>query len=755
MRFYCLMTAFLLMSFSVLDRVTAQTIPAGEIIDVENLKDYLKEEVKNQLKEKGALSQVRLAGYMREKFSERFFYDYRTLEERLALYNNTYGREDEHRIRALDHMGKFADSTQWLLPFNYLNGAKVNAYALRHLARQHKMVDVAFLYFINEKNPEYIRYFEGQMRSLNHALITGQYERIEDGNGVYEVFRSGYRILNWLWIHNMLLNEREYSDEDQLRTIATLLQHGAHLYERNAGFRPGNHQTKGMSSLAMLSILLRDFVDTDLWYSRAMERLEEHLLKEINADGFQFERSVHYHMSDINNYFYVFQLAKISGLEVSKVWEDKLRSLFTTLVKIAYPDKTAPVLQDDTEIPWGEKNKIDGALTLGYLLFEDPEFGYFANDRVDASMYWFLQQRQVELLKNIKHREPTYGSLAFSDTDYYIMREGWNKGDKMMIISAGLDEIKPDHQHGDMLGIQAIANGHIILPNYQVRYSLGDLELFKNSMVKNVALVDHELQGKQWTANKGGSGFGKFRELPNPETIVWQSNEDFDLFTGSHDGFENIGVSYTRQVIYIKDDFWIVRDRFRSEEPHTYKQVWQGHYTAEEGPNLIRSSFDDGNGCDIFQLNDVDAMTVSGARGKQWTVVIKEGERNFDFLTIVFPFNGYDNRINETDENISLGGWKINQSEWQITGDSHASISKDYESYFFGVSTISIGQMMIQTEKSTDLFIRLEGKDLIVKMLGDAPQEISISGTAEGQSDNQAEMNKYNMKPGDVLIVRL
>jgi hypothetical protein len=492
-------------------------------------------------------------------------------------------------------LGKYSDSTNWLLPFNYLNGDPVNAYALRHLARQHKMVDIAFLYFNENKNPQYIRYFENQMRSLNAALDQKQFEKIEDGNGVYEVFRSGYRILNWLWIHNLFLNEPEYSDEDQLYTIATLLQHASHLYERNDKFRSGNHQTRGMSALAMLGIIFRDFEDADLWLDRAMLRLGEHLDKEINPDGFQFERSVHYHMSDINNFFYVFQLAKISQIPVDKVWESKLYALFETLAKIAYTDKKAPVLQDDTDIPWAVKNEISGVMTLGYLLFEDPVFGYFAEDRVENDIYWFMQQRQLDLLKNKTQKKPEYGSLHFPNTHYYIMREGWNPIDKMMVISAGLDEKKPDHQHGDMLGVQAIANRHSILPNYQVRYSLLDFELFKNSLVKNVALVDQELQGKEWTSNKGGSGFGKFRSFPNPKVITWNSNDNYDLFVGSHDGFKNIDVEYSRQVIYIKDNFWLIKDNFHSDENHEYKQVWQGHYSTEEGPNLLRASFNDGS----------------------------------------------------------------------------------------------------------------------------------------------------------------
>ena len=70
-------------------------------------------------------------------------------------------------------------------------------------------------------------------------------------------------------------------------------------------------------------------------------------------------------------------------------------------MKIAYPDRSAPVLQDDTDNPWGETNDISGAMTLGYLLFEDPIFGYFASDKVEDRVFWFLNNKQIKLLENI------------------------------------------------------------------------------------------------------------------------------------------------------------------------------------------------------------------------------------------------------------------------------------------------------------------------------------------------------------------
>ncbi|MEP1487640.1 MAG: heparinase II/III family protein [Algibacter sp.] len=732
---------YVMLFFVAVNSLFAQvSIPSNKVINSSNLPNYLTAEAKQELGG-NKITTLDLANYLRQKFSECYFYDWQKIDERFSNYKRLYpNAEKSHQERASDHMGKYPSAAQWVLPFNYKNGKPVNAYALRHLARQHKMVDIAYQYHYQNKDAKYLNYFKNQLQSLNIAFHKNEYEKIEDGNGVYEAFRSGYRVLNWLHIHNMFLGEESYTDADQLTTIATLLQHGAHLYERNAKFHAGNHQTRGLSALAMLSILLKDFEGTDKWYDRAMNLLEEHLRKEINEDGFQFERTVHYHMSDIGNYYYVYQLAKISKLDVKPFWQEKLKSLFVSLTKIAYPNKYAPVLSDDTDAPWAEKNNISGALTLGYLLFESPKMGYFANNQVESKMFWYSTDKQLEMLKNIESKTPTMKSVDFPITGYYIMREGWKVDDKMMVISAGLDAKKPDHQHGDMLGIQAVANDRVILPNYQVRYSLKDLELFKNSMTKNVALVDDALQGKQYTSNKGGSGFGKFRELPNPNVIVWNSNKDLDVFIGSHDGFKNIGVEYSRQVIYIKDDFWIVKDNFTSHKTHEYKQVWQGHYSLEASPNLIRSTFDNASGLDIYQIKKIDTVTTSGQRGKQWSVVSKLGKKNFSFITVLYPYKGYDNRLDEDSSSPKIKGWELNDIKWNLEGDESTSLSKGNETLFFEIEKVVIEGVNIEFSEAADVFIKLKGKQLIIKSLKEKDIHVSFK--------NEKPML---LKPGEVI----
>ncbi len=712
-------------SASSLSIETAE-IPSDRILDAHELALLIKDGALPKKSRNARHNQKQLASYLRDLFNRRYFFNATDFETRFKQYNELFPAQKEiHYARTKAHMDLHPAKTPWKMPFKTLKTEPVTAYQFRHLSRQHKMLDIAFTHFYKQSDNSHILYFVDQVQSLNSAFISGDYEKVEDGNGTYEKFRAGYRVLNWLLVHNALMYETAYSDYDQINTVATLLHEGAVLYKNNQRFQNGNHQTRGVSALAMLAIIFSEFQGTDKWLEKAMQMLELHLDNEINADGFQFERSVHYHISDIHNYFYVYQLAKLNNVSISEDWSNKLRELFDTLIKISYPDKTAPVLQDDTDKPWSEYNDLSDIMTLGYLLFESPEYGYFSTGSVSSHMYWYIRSEQLKQLSAIETKAPSYRSLAFVDTGYYVMREGWKATDKMMIISAGLDDKKPDHQHGDMLGIQAYANGHILLPNYQVRYNLPDYELFKNSWVKSVALVDNIPQGQKYTSNKGGSGFGKFKKLPQPSVLAWGSNNDIDVFVGTHNGFDNVGVQYTRKIIYLRDEFWLVKDAFKSDESHEFQQVWQGHYTHEAAPELLRATFPDGAGFDIYQLTSVDKVSRNGKRGKLWSVVSKSKKGGTRFITALYPYHNYLNRIDETSANPVIGGWSINDKDIETSGKNAISLSKNNKAIIFDATGSNFSSASFVFPEESDFFLikrdnvlflqSLNGKDVLVK----------------------------------------
>ncbi|QBO58421.1 hypothetical protein [Chryseobacterium salivictor] len=238
-------------------------------------------------------------------------------------------------------------------------------------------------------------------------------------------------------------------------------------------------------------------------------------------------------------------------------------------------------------------------------------------------------------------------------------------------------------------------------------------------MVKNVALVDDELQGKEYAGNQGGSGFGKFRSLPKPQNIAWNTNGDLDLYIGSHNGFENIGVKYSRQVIYLRNDFWLVKDNFRANTPHTYKQIWQGHYTSQKGPDLLRSAFDDGSGNDIYQLKPADAVSSSGTQGKQWNVVSKNNKSDYSFITAIVPFKTFDQSIDQYRENPSLKGWNINDLQWKTKGAQAISLTKENLAVFFSVKSLTAKNIQFRFSEEADFFVKTKGNTVLIQSLSE------------------------------------
>lgn len=746
---------------SHLDRVPAdRLISNDELVAVLDTRDNPElERIVAIYEEQPAKGLEALASYFREAFSRRYFFDWRKLDSRFAYYAGHFpSKRAGHQQMTGIHMGLYPASTRWKLPFRNLKGDEVSAYEYRHLARQHKMLDMAFMYHYEQGNPEYVHYFNAQRDSLNEAFTLGQYEDRSGGNGAYESFRAGYRVMNWLQVHAFYLGSADYGWQDQLETIRTLLHTAAVLYEKNPGFRYGNHQTRGVAALAMVSILLQDFRGTDVWFEQAMDILEQHMEKEVNADGFQFERSVHYHIGDINNYFKVLQLARLGDMPVPETWLSKLKAMFEVGIVLARPDRRLPVLQDDTDRPWAESNDMDEFMMLGAILFDDPEINYFAAHAVTAGAYWWLTGDQIAGLADLERRPPVILSTELPQTGYYVMRESWDENSRHMVISAGLSEHKPDHQHGDMLGLVAWANGQDILPNYQVRYFLEDFRYFKNSFAKNVAIVDGTPQGQGWISNKGGTGFGKWKKLPNPAVIAWLKQPAWDFFAGTHDGYQDRGVTYFRKVLFLKGLGWIVRDIFESSKgPADFQQVWQGHYSDQGGGNHHRSTFADGSGLEIVQLGGQAESWSAQTRQGKGNLVYSMTAENAGYTTLLYPFDSFATRLPGSMANesrMTAGGWtiRLGDGEDMVAGglNSNAKIALLHESgaFLLDASHLVVGDLELNLPGRGDLHIAMH--------TGSAPELtwLGLHDVVIGLGGNKQGAASLSFKPGEKQLLR-
>ncbi|MBU0476253.1 MAG: heparinase II/III family protein [Bacteroidetes bacterium] len=709
------------------------------------------------------LALINLANYFSNKMCDRYFFNWKTFNYKISEYKKQFpGNVKSHYENAREHMSLFNSEPQWVIPSKGKDGSEISAYQLRHLARQHKAVDIMFVYYYSNESSEYLQYLINQINSLATNYYSGNYDK--GGNGIFESYRAGNRISNWLFIYNALLASEKFNWRDQIDFIKTFYFHAEELEKETKKFHFGNHHTKGVMALALTSILFPEFDCSEDNLKNSLNLLTEHIFKEVKPDGFQFERTVHYHIGDIDNYFYVYQLAKLNNIEISNDFKIRLKMMFDALTKIALPIKTLPILQDETDTPWAEYNKMTSVMTIGSLLFEEPLYKYFSDKNITAEYYWFFRKSDIEKFKVMKKLKPQLGSTALEEIGYYVMRNGWEKDSEYLIVSAGLSEQKPDHQHGDMLGLYAYANGNIILPNYQCRYFLEDYSYFKNSFVKNVAIVDSIPQGQNWKGNSGGSGFGKWLSLPEPNVVQWQDEKQYSLFIGSHNGYEKNGIMYTRIVLFIKEGFFIIKDLFEniSNVEHNFQQIWQGNYSSENNNRLLRSTFQNGSGLDIYQLDTHNySIDKSNTRGKGSAIVSAISVNDFSFNTLLYPFSNFGERliISKEDEVEKIGNWKNYKQKYidsEIAVNANQIITKDSSLINMRVSSIQVGDLIMSfPNKSDNLLIRESGYLKLIS-LNNSSQLIEFSSEAKLIINDKNEVHKsYALGAGKIIKIRI
>ena len=642
-----------------------------------------------------------LTDSVKERSKNRYYFDWSDFLFLIEDYEKAYPGifEDKHRPLAEYHISRYAPETHWKLPFQNLLGEEVTAYELRHLARQQKSADMTLIYFFYNDKP-YLDYWTRQVADLMQAYEAGDYD--DEGNGIFEYYRAGRRIHNWLFNHHAYYNSPDYSVENQKLLIKTFIYHGHDLAERTRKYNPGNHHTKGLVALFEIAVFLQDFTFSDVWIEQSLNWLTEHMRREINEDGFQFERSVHYHFGDIENYLRVYQLAKINNIPVPELFEQRFKEMFNVLVKLAQPDKNLPVLQDDTDHFLKEVNDLGGIFKAGSLLLKDPVLEYFAADYPDSEWFWLISRM---LDQNVAEPKlPEYGSLAFEQTGYYIMRSGWDRVDAHMSISAGLSDVKPDHQHGDMLGLTAYAGENQILPTYQVKYNMPDYQDFKNSWVKNVAIVDSIPHGRDWKGNIGGSGFGKFLTLPNPKTLIWENGEYLDVYVGTHDGYKDLNVETYRTVLFLKTiKEWIVCDLFQAPEFHQYQQIWQQLDASGPHGSLFRA-FDNGMTFSVLQKTPADYTTAMNLFREKKSWMVSTTADTFQFVTHLLLRTGHEqDKTGITWNKLPfLSGIRISDNSSIVLCEGNTII-------LFGVNTIQVGKTHIKSNVPVNLILEKMG----------------------------------------------
>ena len=256
-------------------------------------------------------------------------------------------------------------------------------------------------------------------------------------------------------------------------------------------------------------------------------------------------------------------------------------------MQVTLPNGKTPIIGDDDGgrmLPFttAEPDDFRGSIAVGAAIFDRTDHRMIAGQSTEE-MFWLMGPDAIRAYKAGEASEPAPVSRGFADGGYYAMRDGWSDTDNYLLVDCGdVGSLAGGHGHADALSIEVAVHGKTLFVDsgtYTYHESRELRDYFRSTAAHNTLVVDG------LSSSTPGNTFGwKTRASANCRT--WISDDRFDFFEGSHDGYQRLPSpgTHTRSILFLKSDYWIMRDVFETAGEYEYSLNF--HYDVERKPAI-------------------------------------------------------------------------------------------------------------------------------------------------------------------------
>ena len=387
-----------------------------------------------------------------------------------------------------------------------------------------------------------------------------------------------FRAISWLWSLQFFKHSPHLDAALYTRALKFLHAHARHL-ETNLStyFSPNTHLTGEALALVYLGTLLPEFRAASRWRETGARILHAELHRQVRPDGVYFEQTSYYqrYTADFYLHFRALLGTGHNATTHAAPLEEKLQALLDHLMYITAPDGTTPLFGDDDGgrlAPFDERapNDFRATLATGATLFRRPDYKFVAREATEETL-WLLGAQGLQDFDALHAEQPARQSRAFTDGGYYVMRDGWTSDNSYLLLDCGTHgTLGGAHAHADALAILGCTargfNALVDSGTYTYTGSPALRDEFRATAAHNTLNIDGE------SSSVPESAF-RWRRMADAACHKWLSHARFDLFEGEHDGYMRLDApaKHLRSVLFIKGDYWIMRDRVETGGAHRYE----------------------------------------------------------------------------------------------------------------------------------------------------------------------------------------
>lgn len=359
---------------------------------------------------------------------------------------------------------------------------------------------------------------------------------------------AALRLFSWTWLFHVFADSPSWSDEAfRIRFLACLYLHGdftrRHIEKADIN---GNHYTADLAGLVVAGYFFGEFGDASHWLKLGWKGLQEEISRQVFADGVDFEASCAYHRLVLELFLWPALFRRAYGHDVPAKFAGQLREMAQFTATYSRSDGSSPLWGDADDaraLPCGGQKLGDHRYLVGMtaIAFDDAQLAAQFSGPLSELIWIFGPEKTVALasapVSNIR-------STAFPQGGVYVMRSK----DSHVFIDCGPMGLagRGGHGHNDALSFEAWLNGSLVVVDrgsFVYTASFGDRNAFRSTASHNTPSVDL-LEINRFDPENLWS----MQNDARAECTTWQSDDEKDVFTGLHHGYERIGVGVKRSI---------------------------------------------------------------------------------------------------------------------------------------------------------------------------------------------------------------
>lgn len=395
--------------------------------------------------------------------------------------------------------------------------------------------------YLDTGNPHYAATLD---RLIKDWVVSSlPYPGVKSRTAMWRGLEVSFRVKSWASVFYGLMESEAFSPATRLLLLSSIPEHAHYLRQFHA---QGNWLTMELSALARGATAWPEFKQAEEWLNYARETMTESLLEQVYPDGVQTELTAHYHRVALLNFDLFRKIFQEAEAELPNVYTEKIEQMWNYLAYSLRPSGTNP-LNNDSDL-----RNYQEAIAKAGTDFNRPDWEYIATN--------------AQLGK-----APDEASVLFPYAGQAIFRNGWEKDAHWAFFDIG--PWGSGHQHNDKLHLSIAAYGRDLLVDggrFAYRGAFADKfrPYARGSASHNLMLIDGQ-----------GQGPGP-REAEEPlEDKHFSTTDTYDYAWGSFDQFDQVegSAEHIRSVTYVKDRFWLVLDRLKTDRPRRVEVLWHWH----------------------------------------------------------------------------------------------------------------------------------------------------------------------------------